>query len=172
MIDLKNGSRAYPQQSGWKLQKRSKDLDGGQNLLRIEQIFHALNDASVDYLLVGGLASVLYGVPRTTVDIDISIRPKEDHIFKAIEALESLGLVPDTSVPDEILGQGGVTFSNEREIDMITDLKGIDFNTAWDRRKQIEYEGITVQVISREDLITALKAVGRQKDLDDLKDLE
>ena len=141
-------------------------------MLRLEQVFSALNDAYVDYLLVGGLASVLYGVPRTTVDIDIAVRPKNDHILKAIEALESLGLVPDTRVSDEILGQGGVTFSNEREIDMITDLKGIDFNTAWDRRKQIEYEGITVHVISKEDLITALKAVGRQKDLDDLKDLE
>ena len=141
-------------------------------MLRIEQVFSALNDASVDYLLVGGLASVLYGVPRTTVDIDIAVRPKMDHVLKAIKALESLGLVPDTKVPNEILGQGGVTFSNEREIDMITDLKGVDFNIAWDRRKQIEYEGITIQVISKEDLITALKAVGRQKDLDDLKDLE
>jgi hypothetical protein len=140
--------------------------------LRLEHVFHALNDASVDYLLVGGLASVLYGVPRTTVDIDIAVRPKEENISKAIVALESIGLVPDTKIPDEILGQGGVTFSNEREVDMITDLKGIDFKTAWDRRKQIEYEGITLQVISREDLVAALKAVGRQKDLDDLKDLE
>ena len=55
---------------------------------------------------------------------------------------------------------------------MITELKGIDFNTAWDRRKQVEYEGIMVQVISKEELITALKAVGRKKDLEDLKDLE
>ncbi len=141
-------------------------------MLRLEQIFNELNNAGVDYLLVGGLASVLYGVPRTTVDIDIAVRSKKDHILNAINALESLRLVPDTRVPDEILGQGGVTFSNEREVDMITDLKGIDFNIAWDRRKQIVYEGITVQVISREDLITALKAVGRQKDLEDLKDLE
>ena len=154
------------------MQKRSKDLDGGQDLLRIEQVFHALNDASVDYLLVGGLASVLYGVPRTTVDIDIAVRPNEDHVFKTVDALGALGLVPDTTKPEEIFGQGGVTFSNEREIDMITDLKGIDFDTAWNRRKKVEYEGIMVQVISQEDLITALKAVGRQKDLEDLKDLE
>ena len=141
-------------------------------MLKLEQIFHALNKACVDYLLVGGLASVLYGVPRTTVDIDIAVRPQEDHILKTVEALRVLGLVPDTTIPEEILGQGGVTFSNEREVDMITDLKGINFNTAWDRRKKVEYEGITVQVISQKDLITALKAVGRQKDLEDLKDLE
>jgi len=141
-------------------------------LLRIEQIFHALNKAGVDYLLVGGLASVLYGVPRTTVDIDIAVRPNTNHVVKAIETLESLGLVPDTKTPEEVFGQGGVSFSNEREIDMITDLKGIDFNTAWDRRRQVKYEGIMVQVISKEGLITALKAVGRRKDLEDLKDLE
>jgi len=154
------------------LQKRSKDLDGGQDLLRLEQVFHVLNRAEVDYLLVGGLASVLYGVPRTTVDIDIAVRPNKNHVLKAIEALGSLGLVPDTKKPEEIRDQGGVSFSNEREVDMITDLKGIDFNTAWNRRKKVEYERIPVQVISKEDLIAVLKAVGRQKDLEDLKDLE
>lgn len=141
-------------------------------MLRLEQVFNALNKTGVDYLLVGGLASVLYGVPRTTVDIDIIVRPNKNHILKAIEALESLGLVSDTKSPEEILGQGGVSFSNERQVDMITDLKGIDFNTAWDNREQVEYEEITVQVISKKELITALKAVGRQKDLQDLKDLE
>ena len=141
-------------------------------MLKLEQVFSALNKTNADYLLVGGLASILYGVPRTTVDIDIVVRANKNHILKAVEALESLGLVPETKSPEEILGQGGVSFSNERQVDMITDLKGIDFNTAWDNRKQVEYEGVTVQVISREDLITALKAVGRQKDHQDLMDLE
>ena len=141
-------------------------------MLTIEQVFKALNEAKVDYLLVGGIAAILYGAPRTTVDIDVVIRPTEANIRKAIKALGSLGLVPDTDRADEILGQGGVSFSNERDIDMLTDLKGVDFGAAWTRKKIVEYEGVRVKVLSKDDLKRNLKAVGRPKDLEDLKDIE
>jgi predicted nucleotidyltransferase len=141
-------------------------------LLRIETVFKALNKARVDYLLIGGLASILYGVPRTTVDIDIALRPETGNITKAIKALRALGLVPDTERTDEILAAGGVSLSNDIELDLVTDTKGVDFNTAWTHRKTVEYDGTRVKVISKGDHIAMLKAVGRPKDLEDLEDLE
>lgn len=36
-----------------------------------EQIFKTLTDAGVDYLVVGGVALVLHGVVRLTIDLDL-----------------------------------------------------------------------------------------------------
>ncbi|MDI6819786.1 MAG: hypothetical protein QMC89_02630 [Candidatus Hodarchaeaceae archaeon] len=39
-----------------------------------------LDEESIDYVMVGGLAVNFYGIPRTTVDIDIILRIEEDEI--------------------------------------------------------------------------------------------
>ena len=70
-------------------------------------ILQSLDRARVRYLLVGGYASVIHGVPRTTVDIDLALDPEEGNIRRALEALKGHGLEPETDRLDEILGQGG-----------------------------------------------------------------
>jgi hypothetical protein len=111
--------------------------------LSIEKVFGALNDKGVRYLLVGGLASVLHGVPRTTMDIDIAISPEKANLKKCISALKGIGMSSDTEHVDEILGQGGITFENELSVDLLTDLpKGEDFEKLWNGRKVVEYQDI------------------------------
>jgi len=44
--------------------------------LDYESFFRGLNDAGVEYVLVGGLAVNFHGVPRMTYDIDIVARPE------------------------------------------------------------------------------------------------
>ena len=43
-------------------------------------------DRKIDYLIVGGLAVNLYGVPRVTQDIDIIIALDKENIFKLYTA--------------------------------------------------------------------------------------
>lgn len=50
----------------------------------------ALEDRKVEYILIGGFAVVLHGMPRTTQDIDIFIRPEKNNIEKLKEALHSV----------------------------------------------------------------------------------
>ena len=48
----------------------------------------------VDYLLVGGLAVNLYGIPRVTHDIDILISFERKNVEKLMEILKRLDYVP------------------------------------------------------------------------------
>ena len=68
---------------------------------------------------------------------------------------------------DEILGCGGTTFLGEWEVDVLTDLPAVDFDTLWSSKVIVEYEGVHITIISKDNLINLLRTVGRQKDLED-----
>jgi len=144
------------------------DSEWRLNLLKIDDIFKALNESHTRYLLVGGLASILYGVPRTTVDIDIAISISRSNVERVITVFKKIDLVADTESVEDILAQGGITFSNEREVDVITSLPSNEhFDELWKRRKKVKYHDIVINVISKKDQIRMLEAVGRKQDLED-----
>ena len=63
-----------------------------------EPLFKALNDAGVRYVVVGGLAVVLHGHARLTVDVDLVVDLDEGQALRAIDALVRLGLHPRVPV--------------------------------------------------------------------------
>ena len=68
--------------------------------MKIEELFGALNDSGVRYLLIGGTASILYGVPRTSIDIDIAIGDSKENLGETVASLKKLGLMCDTEQID------------------------------------------------------------------------
>jgi hypothetical protein len=139
----------------------------------IEEVMSMLNVCRVKYLLIGGLASVLHGVPRTTVDIDIAVLPSEANVRRTIDALKKVGLTCDTENADDIIAQGGITFSNKLSIDVLTSLPGkMDFESIWERRSVAVYRDVKINVVSKADQIKMLKAVGRAQDLEDAGTIE
>ena len=137
-------------------------------MTNLEGLFSALNEADVKYLLIGGMASILYGVPRTTLDFDIAIDPSKENVKKILEIMKKLGLSSDTEHVDDILAQGGISFSNDLDIDVITGLPDKeDFEDLWNRSKNVTYEGVKIKVISKEDQIRILRKIGRKQDLED-----
>ena len=106
-----------------------------------EGVLAALNWAHVRYLLIGGVASVLHGVPRTTTDIDLALDPTPENVGRAIRALKSVDLVPDTESVDDILAQGGVSATNRLAIDLLTELPTGTFARLWRRRKAFDTAG-------------------------------
>ncbi len=130
----------------------------------VPDVFRALNRARVRYLLIGGYASVLHGVPRTTLDLDLALDPHPTNVRRALRALERLGLRAETDRIDEILAQGGVTAANDRSVDLLTSLKGATFPRLWRRRIEVRIPGTRVPVVSRGDQIRLLRAAGRPQD--------
>ena len=131
------------------------------------EIVRALNRGRVRYVLVGGYASVVHGVPRTTVDIDIAVDPDPANVRRTVRALRRSGLEPETDRADEILGQGGVTAMNDRTVDVLTSLRGAKFADVWSRKIVVVFEGVRVFVVARRDQIRLLYATGRPQDLED-----
>ncbi|MEW5937711.1 MAG: DUF6036 family nucleotidyltransferase [Candidatus Thermoplasmatota archaeon] len=139
----------------------------------ITRIFQALSKDDVRYLLIGGLASVLHGVPRTTADIDIAIDPSVKNLRACIKALTEIGLTPGTDRIDEILGLGGTTFLNDWAVDVLTSLPApFKFEDLFGRCKTVVYEGVRIRVISLEDQIKILQTTKRRRDLEDAEHLQ
>jgi hypothetical protein len=51
-------------------------------------------------------------------------------------------------------------------------IPGLDFETAWKNRVEVEFDDLSVTFISKEDLIAAKRASGRPQDLIDADTLE
>ena len=47
-------------------------------LNRLLNVFASLQEHDVKYVVIGGIAAVLYGVPRATFDMDILIEDKRE----------------------------------------------------------------------------------------------
>ena len=73
-------------------------------LNRLQDVFASLNRHDVRYVVIGGIAAVLHGVPRATFDLDLLIEPSPDNAERLVAALleANLGTAALTS-PREIL---------------------------------------------------------------------
>ena len=60
-------------------------------LSHLEQIFGALNEAQIRYVVVGGLAVIAHGYVRYTNDLDLVIELAEPNVRRAMEVLKSFG---------------------------------------------------------------------------------
>ena len=56
-------------------------------------------------------------------------------------------------------------------IDIMIQLKGLDFDTAFQKAVYFEDDELKIRTIHKEDLVTAKKSAGRSKDQHDLENL-
>ena len=61
-------------------------------LNRLKDVFESFQKHEVKYLVIGGIAAILYGVPRATFDLDILIDPTSENAQRLLDALLDAGL--------------------------------------------------------------------------------
>lgn len=88
----------------------------------------------VKYLIVGGLAVNLHGVPRVTQDIDIVISTDRNNILKIIQILTSLSYKPRLPVNPEDLAEPDIV----REWIEKRNMKAFSFYHSQDNFKVID----------------------------------
>jgi len=141
------------------------------NLLK--DVFSSLQRHNVRYLVIGGIAAVLYGVPRATFDLDILIDANSDNAKNLLDAfLEARLGTAGLTTPEELLSQEITIFKDRVRIDVQTSTPGLKFDEAWERRETMKYQKQKFYVISREDLISSKRAAGHPVDLEDVRLLE
>ncbi|MBW2262585.1 MAG: hypothetical protein JRG91_11480, partial [Deltaproteobacteria bacterium] len=59
-----------------------------------EKLFTELGRRKVRYVLCGGLAVNLHGIPRVTADADIIVDFEEKNVSSLVQAMEDMGLRP------------------------------------------------------------------------------
>jgi len=136
-------------------------------------VFASLQKHNVRYLVIGGIAAVLHGVPRATFNLDILISPDLGNAKSLLKAFSEAKLgTAALTTPEELLAQEITIFKDRVRIDVQTKTPGIVFDEAWNRHETMAYEGQEFYVASRQDLIASKKATGREIDLEDVRLLE
>lgn len=142
-------------------------------LNRLQNVFRSFQHNDVHYLVIGGIASILHGVPRATFDLDLLVEATPDNIERLLIAMldAGLGTAALTSVAD-VLANEITIFKDRVRIDVQTRTPGLQFSDAWERRETMSYQGQTFHVVCRDDLISSKRAAGRPVDLEDVRLLE
>jgi hypothetical protein len=142
-------------------------------LNRLQDVFKSFQQHEVRYVVIGGIASVLHGVPRATFDLDILIDPTDDNAQRLLSALVDAGFgTAAMTNAQEILGHEITVFNDRVRIDVQTRTPGVSFQDAWLHRKTMTYHGQDFFILSKEDLIASKQASGRKVDLEDVRMLE
>jgi len=152
------------------------------------EIFREFNKSGIDYLVVGGFAVNLFGVPRLTYDIDLMIHFDPENIKKLISKLTQWDYKPKIPVdPMELSneskrsswifekGMKALNFYNETqpvgEIDIVIH-SPISYESLKERAVRVQIQDVSIPVVSIHDLIELKLYAGRKQDLSDIEYLK
>ena len=152
------------------------------------RILKMLYDCKIKYILVGGLAINLYGIPRTTIDVDIMIELNNDNILNLINCFKANGFrfrqpidekkLIDKEYRKQLKEEKNVivlTLENPNNplevLDFFID-NPIDFNKAYSRKKNLKVDDFEIYIASIEDIIEIKKISNRPIDISDIENLK
>jgi len=135
-------------------------------------LLHALNNNSVDFVVVGAFALAHLGFPRGTGDLDIWLYPNAENAAKTLRALDEFGFASLNLTVEDILSGDVIQLGFPPiRIDLLTRLSGVSIDEVWSTRQAGKVNGFEIYFLSKEIFIKNKKAIGRDKDLVDLKSL-
>ncbi|MES2651401.1 MAG: hypothetical protein V4663_06650 [Bacteroidota bacterium] len=117
----------------------------------------------------------MHGYSRTTGDIDIWVDRSLDNYQKIRLAFLEFGMPVFDMTEENFLKHKNwdvFTFGNPPSaIDLMLAVKGLSFEESFNKAITFEDDDLLIRTIHKDDLISAKKAAGRPKDLDDLQNL-
>lgn len=138
-----------------------------------KEFLKLLTDHAVDYLLIGGYAVGYYGYPRTTADMDIWVSPDAANAAKLVGVFNEFGMISDEVTPALFRRPGNIVRMGvpPMRIEIMNAIDGVEFHECAERATTATIDGVTVRLISIDDLRANKLASGRYKDLDDMEHL-
>lgn len=150
-------------------------------------LFRKLEAKKVRYLLVGGIAMNLHGVPRMTMDVDIVLAMDENNLRAFLGAADDLGLQSVAPVKKEdllnpltrkswVTEKHMVVFAlrppvpTGPTVDILID-PPIAIDEALKRAEIKIIDGVRVSLATVEDMISLKRSTGRAQDDADIEQL-
>jgi hypothetical protein len=142
----------------------------------LPKITSSLNAAEIPYMLTGSFASVIYGAPRSTQDIDLVIAPTSEQLQVFVGALPSDQYYADLEAALEAYKCQSlfniIDFKSGWKIDLIMCKSRPFSQEEFSRRQQINVDGSPLFVARAEDVILAKLEWARlgqsQRQIDDV----
>ena len=124
----------------------------------LKQLAQLLNEAQVEYALVGGYAIAAHGFNRQSEDIDILVNPSAENSRRWIQALsrlpdhatQALANEPDVFARD---GRYAIRVNDEFTIDILPSVTG----RSWDEMRAyietVDLDGVPLRILNLEGLL-------------------
>jgi len=127
----------------------------------------------VEFVIVGAYALAFHGVPRSTGDLDLLLKPGRENAERVIAALAefgfaSLGLAADDFIVADRVIQLGVA---PVRVDLLLSISGVSWDEVETGRVSANYGDVQVWFLGKNEFLTNKRATGRKKDLADLEAL-
>lgn len=140
----------------------------------MKKIARALDESEIPYMIIGGQAVLLYGTPRLTRDIDITLGVDSDEFLKIENICKKLAL--------KILPKNPENFAKDTKVLPAEEVKlkiRVDFifsftpyeKQAMKRIRKVLMDGYAVKFASCEDVIIHKMFAGRAIDEEDVKSI-
>lgn len=152
------------------MQKESKEKNSWKDFLK------SLSGIDSDFVLIGGAALNLHGIPRMTINIDIMIPLSGNNVASLVEYLKKAGLclddedfIPLLGRPDLLYGQC-ISFSipdGSQIVDVFLE-KPADFKILLNSSENMKFGDFSLRVASLKDIRRMKLEVGRSIDLADV----
>jgi predicted nucleotidyltransferase len=134
----------------------------------VKQLARLLNDAGVEYALVGGYAIAAHGFNRFSEDIDILVNPSAENSKRWVVAFEQL---PDhatrelSSNPDVFASDAryALRINDEFTIDVMPSIAGHPWDEMQQHIESIDLDGVPLRLLNLEGLLKTKQGV-RPKD--------
>jgi hypothetical protein len=147
----------------------------------VQRLLDALKGASVDFVVVGGVALVLRGSGRVTMDLDVCYARDRDNLRRLAEAVAPFhprlrGAPPELPFlwDDRTLASGlNFTLTTDvGDLDILGEIPGIgDYSKVAAGSSELIVGTTPVLVLDLDALELAKRAAGRAKDLLDLAEI-
>ena len=134
----------------------------------LKSLVKYLDDADVEYALVGGYAIAAHGFNRVSEDIDILVNPSVENARRWIFALsqlpdhatQELATNPDVFADDK---RYALRVNDEFTVDVMPSIAGHSWNEMQSYIETIDFEGINLKLLNLEGLLLTKQGV-RPKD--------
>ncbi len=153
--------------------------DAPERPLDLRELFRALAEHGVDYLVIGGVAAQVHGRRRTTKDLDVTPAPDPENLKRLAAALVALDAYPVEFGPSakaptaEQLHVAPILpplRTRHGELHILNDVPGADAYDGMRRRAlTIDLDDIAVRIVGADDLIRMKQTVGRPSDVEDVE---
>jgi predicted nucleotidyltransferase len=146
--------------------------------LRLAELLRRLTEAGVDFLVVGGVAVILHGYARLTMDLDITYSTSAANLERLGQVLVELGarlrgIEEDVPfVPDARALRRTMILTlrtPEGDLDLLANPEGgARYEDMRERAEVVALDGVEIRIVSLDDLLSMKRAAGRPQDVADV----
>jgi hypothetical protein len=137
---------------------------------QFEKLLAGLARSGVDFAVVGGLAVILNGYPRLTLDADIIVHSSPDNLRRLLKFLEGWGegFARELVLEDFAIEQGAIRVSEEFDLDIFVKLSGRTIDDFRPNLRYFQSDEVRIAYLSPADIVSLKEGSWREKDKADV----